>query len=548
MDENNLATEEHQVLPSFDKRLAALTPYTPAEEPQRYYGGCVAEFIPSKEYGRVYPYVGRIQSAVYDYSDVGEVYWFPYSLLYGFVDQSGRIICDPVYRELEVLSYADKKVYVAHKTVYPHGLDDLDDYMTMMETEYEEHYIVISLDGSFFEIFDEVFTTNYYLEEKPTSYEFIAVKKDGLWGVIDYEGNTILSCQYFNPPLFSEGLAAVYINDPHKLVYDRKRGGHYSDYTYCYIDENGNQVLGPFSREAVWGLNHKTFSHGRALITSSNDYVSGGWNDEKNTFNPNIDDMRTFIGFLDKKGLTVVPEIYASTGFLVNIGQRSYQKGYDKNGLAIVSVANTVRKEDDWKIGIEYDNNSTKYGIIDINGDYALPLRKTENAWGEWDIRQEGNYYFVNEKEIFVYKEGKLTFVKNNEENIHYKACLEGDIFTTNAGIINVITNEIYYSGETPHVVRRWSGGPWGAPYGGSEVVYLDNRPCVYGYLWNWDDSYLETIKFGVLGINSPVLDFKYDFLKWVEGYFCVVEGDYGGLIKPDGSWFVKVYLKNIND
>jgi len=540
---------------SFEKRLIALEPYTPPEieAPERYYDEIITEFIPSEDYGRVYPYIGQVQTA----RPNREGYWFPYSCLYGFADEDGRIICDPVYSKATLLTFGDKSAYVLKKAFFPNGamttyqvnstgtIVNLEEWLDQ-ERE-EAYYAVVSLDGSFFAIYDEVFYGEY--DDGIKDYEYIAVKKDNLWGVIDYDGTEILPCRYDNAPLFSEGLAAVYESDDSR--------------EYYYIDQTGKRILGPLGLKfPSYQLQYMTFSHGRA-INSDGD----------------------FYGFIDTSGKLVVPRIYAH--------YFSGLKGYDENGLAFVVIMDYEKHSSDFNLA------TARYGIIDINGEYIMPLRKTifhnySNFYG--DHFQEGDYYFnskdrrswqgvspINEKafndafnnkncEIFNYKDGEIKI----KESINYKKCLGSDIFTiaperrydevkgewiclSDPGVVNIRTGEVYYSGDTPYVFRDGffslglGSSWWGSPYGGSDVIQLEGRSCVIGYLDRNQDYWYEyeqqmSPKFGVLDKNGPVLEFEYDYLQWVDGYFCVVQGDYGGLLRPDGTWFVKVLLESFAD
>ncbi|MCL1974774.1 MAG: WG repeat-containing protein [Firmicutes bacterium] len=495
-------------LSPFEERLAALAPYTPPLEPVHYYGGSVGEFIPSDEYGKVYPYIGKIQEA----KPNGEGYWFPESCLYGFVDEKGQIICDPVYNSVTLLTYGDKAAYVIRKTSLKQGVPtnyfnwDYQEWCNRINSEWYEYYSVVSIDGSFFGQYDEVYCWEGWYrsghgEDKIAEYEFIAVCQDDLWGVIDYDGTEILPCQYYNAPLFSEGLAAVYDTNPDDYQYE-----------YSYIDCEGNRAIGTYNGNYMtWLMYRLAFSHGRAM----------------RVFND-------FYGFIDKSGSLVVAPAYPDV---------RHTKGYNENGLALVVVEDHEDTNYGW---IDFKEETSRYGIIDINGEYVVPLRKIEH------IRyscQEGDYYLLGgdyESELLS-KDGKM--IKKIDID-KYRKCLEGDIFTTNTGVENIKTGEVYYHGNTPFVRRSW--GPWGAPYGGSEVIQLDGRPCVIGYIWNYpkppeDDFYYGMsyiTKFGVLDVNGPVLDFEYDYLQWMGEYFCAVQGDYGGILKPDGTWFFKVELK----
>ena len=479
---------------SFEERLSALAPYTPPEELERYWGGAVGEFIPSDDYGRVYPYIGQVQEISQDEDSYYEDkdYWYTGSLLYGFVDEKGRIICDPVYKEAELLTYENKNAYIMHKIAYPQGIV-YDEGITWI---IDEQYSVISAYGSFAGIYEDVYTGDFFNRK---SYEYIAVKKDGLWGAIDYDGTEILPCQYFNAPLFSEGLAAVFENSNFEHNYGTY---NYSLDTYYYINPDGDNVLGPFLGPSHFPrLDILAFSHGRALSFDSD-----------------------FYGFIDTYGNLVIPKIYTN-----NIYDTDGTKGYHENSLAIVCIM-----EED---GYGFNFNDALWGLIDVNGKYIVPLRKATS------VIQEGDYYSFyydnresyesSEKEIFNYTDGKITIINEKSKetlNAWHGRCLDGDIFITDSGIINIKTNEVYYNGEIP-------------PFSHEAVFQLDDgRSCIIGYKYGSNAP-----KFGVMDKNGPILDFEYDALKWVGGYFCAAQGDHGGLLRPDGTWFVKVKFEKLD-
>ena len=512
----------------FEERLAALTPYIPPLGPPHYYGGNVGYFIPSKEYGRVYPFVGQILESKEERAD----FWLPTSYLYGFVDEKGQIVCDPVYYDAILLRSGNKGAYVVEKRSLKHRVDNNDrnftgdfpymDWWMAVDSELEEYAAVISLDGSFFGQYDAVYTGDYWYsygigELKIAEYDYIAVCKDGLWGVIDYDGTEILPCQYLNAPLFSEGLAAVFFEDYKNKINQSVYTGYY------YIDSLGNKVLGPYritmnTHISSTLLSKLVFSHGRAINTNGYLY-----------------------GFIDKYGNLVVPQIYAYF---------SGAKRYDNNGLAVVTVMASNKE------GSEFYESSAVCGIIDIDGNYIAPLKSLKNYLHNY---QEGDYYFLGyhgiegEKDneaVIKNKEGKTI---NANSSYIYRRCLEGDIFTTNSGIVNIKTGEVYYKGETPYVIRNVFLKPfYGTPFGGGDIINLDGRPCVLGYLCKepiyergfYKYDYNEPIKFGVLDARGPVLDFEYDYLLWMDKYFCAVQGNYGGLLNPDGTWFFKVELQ----
>ncbi|HOQ75931.1 MAG TPA: WG repeat-containing protein [Thermoclostridium sp.] len=215
--------------------------------------------VPRDDYGKIFPYVGRLKKSARTPVKIQSFWDGRDSLLYGFIDQNGNIICEPFYDDVELLTYGNKYAYLL---TYSTG-----------EPDYTTCYAIAGADGSF--VYEYSATEfDYYsffdgvsLHSKPSelyyketdAYEYIPVVKDGKWGVIDYDGKQILPYSYINAPLFNEGLAAVMENDGD---------------SYYYINSSGAKVLGPYSSTLDFFYNNQkslVFYRGRAL------YYYGGW-------------------------------------------------------------------------------------------------------------------------------------------------------------------------------------------------------------------------------------------------------------------------------
>ena len=174
-------------------RVLNLPRHSPPEMPPRYRAEPVLDFIPSTSYGSVYPFIGQMNIST-------EHFFISRSYLIGFIDAQGRIICDPVYNDVQILSYKDQFVYVVTRKSFPQGIEHAP----------ESFVSVISSDGAFYGRFDEVYISYSFM---PFEHEYIAVRRGDRWGVIGFCGTQILPFNYINAPLFSEGLAAVLIPD-----------------------------------------------------------------------------------------------------------------------------------------------------------------------------------------------------------------------------------------------------------------------------------------------------------------------------------------------
>ncbi|MDR0916589.1 MAG: hypothetical protein LBN02_05305 [Oscillospiraceae bacterium] len=100
-------------------------PYTPTvidEIGTQYYGAPRYAFTPSADYGAVVPYIGgKIGRAGPDIDGP--------NALVGFATLDGRIICEPVYTDVSVMSDGENTVYIARKLSYINGENVREDIM-----------------------------------------------------------------------------------------------------------------------------------------------------------------------------------------------------------------------------------------------------------------------------------------------------------------------------------------------------------------------------------------------------------------------------------
>ena len=234
-------------------------------------------FVPRSDYGKVYPYVGQLNLSARTSTKIKSIWDGQNSLLYGFIDQNGKVICEPCYNDVELLRYGEKYVYLL-TTGNPRESNDV-------------RYMIIGADGGFaYEYTSKEFDYYGFFEESDTThreqngYEYIPVVEDGKWGVVDYDGKQILPYVYQNAPLFSEGLAAVL---------DSSYSHDFAQ--YYFIDSSGKKILGPylFYDSSFGSLKYLAFYKGRAMYFDSND-TSDGFG----------------FGYIDKLGRRIVEPIY----------------------------------------------------------------------------------------------------------------------------------------------------------------------------------------------------------------------------------------------
>ncbi len=80
-----------------------LEPYTDkVEKCYRFYSEYTDTFIPSDEYGKVYPYIGEILAYGYDFD----------RFVFGFCAEDGGIVCDPVYQYSSTVTTDEHTYYI----------------------------------------------------------------------------------------------------------------------------------------------------------------------------------------------------------------------------------------------------------------------------------------------------------------------------------------------------------------------------------------------------------------------------------------------------
>ena len=208
--------------------------YRPPETPERCYTDPVSGLIPSGDYGRIWPYLGGY---------VAGQYVSPREYI-GICDESGRVICDPVYNEAKLVEKDGRGFYIFIKS----NLRAINRNANPSQYDDRSEITLATTDGSYVETFEyllweerrpfeysTVFDENGYAYtyewRRPVSYDYITAWRDGKWGVLDWDGSVLLPFKYLEPVCFHEGLAAVLSED---------------ERNYSFIDIKGKTVLGPY--------------------------------------------------------------------------------------------------------------------------------------------------------------------------------------------------------------------------------------------------------------------------------------------------------------
>ena len=187
--------------------------------PERWYSEVTHLLPQGGDYGTLYPYIGGYV----------QEYWTEARPIFGLCTADGRVVTDPYYSDVKEVSFGKDSLFWCEKWL---GVD--------------AHWNAIAAvtlstpDGSRVEHFEAARTISGYYESYiraapwgwvPES-PYITVRRDGLWGLIDYSLKEILPCVYPNALFFGDGLAPVLSED---------------GTSYSYINLKGKAILGPYA-------------------------------------------------------------------------------------------------------------------------------------------------------------------------------------------------------------------------------------------------------------------------------------------------------------
>jgi len=483
-----------------EKRIEVLLPetplpetaYTPPEQPVRFYEDVTKTLIPSGEYGHIWPYLGGYYR-VFDWAN-GEIY--------GICDEEGRIICDPVFHQVDVLEKDGVKLYAFYK--YSRGEKGRESKITLARP-----------DGTWAEVYDKIINTsggtefthlqmkgeygNYpmSISWRPSiTLDYISVCKDGKWGAIDYYGNEIIPCVYNAPLRFSEGLASVISDDNTQIT---------------YIDSSENTVVGPFdappetdkgfiidSSQSFYRNDNLVFYQGYAKF-----YKDGRF------------------GIVDKSGNIVIEAKYDYIS--------AYCDGlavFAKDGLTgVIDLNENVLLEPSEK-HITYDGEGV---VIVHDGQNSRSINLFTGEQKPWSYNMYNKIFFNSNGGITLkLKTGDVQF-----DSRHFAYELSNGYFClTTDGIIPTwrILND---SGET--VAGPFDGFvDYDGAYG---ILYVRQRNEPYNN-WTyelWMEVYDEN--------GNRLLPGRYLSVKPFEGRYLVRTGTQAGLVTENGDWVIKVPL-----
>ena len=230
------------------------------EEPQYFYDKPLDSFVPSEDYGRIYPYLGH-----------GETLKWEATYQYGLCTENGEIITAPIYSAPMLLGFGEKRSYLLF-TGNGTPEEITDDFGGW--TYYPNGGMLVGLDGSWTAEFEDMsfFVEPYFLGTRHIDGSILAVERDGRWGGISTaDGSVTVPFRHENGDAVYGAAYDIYFGDDPKDYWFAVEY-IYQPYTYdrfvrSYIGEGNwrndlldkeEQVLTEFTGN-IWGVGNDFF-------------------------------------------------------------------------------------------------------------------------------------------------------------------------------------------------------------------------------------------------------------------------------------------------
>ena len=157
-----------------------------------FYGEPMMELIPAPDYGEIYPYVGGMTS--------GDRWW-P-TPIFGLSTIDGQIITVPRYGTMFYLFDGENEAYLLY------------DNNGRKHAPYDRPCVLVATDGSWLLEFESVHfhEAEYGNERDFVDVGYLAVKQNGFWGIVGYDGQVIEPFAHSSPEQFYQ---SNWIDDDH---------------------------------------------------------------------------------------------------------------------------------------------------------------------------------------------------------------------------------------------------------------------------------------------------------------------------------------------
>ena len=515
------AAQEYSV-PTFRlDNLPALPSYTglPKEIYTRYSQEAYVNTLkPAADYGQLYPYFGK---TLLDSFEAAE-------FRYGLSDAQGRIVVDPVYSSVSPVDTGPDQGADYWKLVYPVDKLDAEAQQALQATgvyDTRTRYQFAKADGTWVSPVyfgndatlsgDRVIVT---LQNNDPQYAYSPIASK--YQLYDLEGN-----------LISEGDGAISgFSGDLAVVHNMK---DYDSPAVCtYIDKNGKTAIaGPFSSAT-------DFLNGQACVALDNDtlfaVIDGQGNyiiqPEKIGDSVSLSDNSDYMAFtenglqgmIDRMGNIVVPAVYNSVPYYDNSDGSlllAYKpdNSYDAIDLAAGKTTSlgsdysyVYNSGDNWLIASVWSTDSDNYVPPDyyiLRGETRYPFLSSE--YGDVSLSYLANDIFAVNSSGDSADQYKVSFFDANK----------GEIIKSFSGL------NCYSSEETPQ---------------GTVYYLMDNySQKITALSADFEPLFTQDEMAGADAFRSI------SYLK--DGLFSVRTDRYGGLMRMDGSWLIRVIASSVD-
>ncbi len=223
-----------------------------------------------EDYGLLYPFAGSTLA-----QGTAEGYASPVGYLYGMTDRNGRIVLDPVYSSIRIISDVLRQKPLPFWLLSRDTPFDTDDYSGFST------YAIASLDGRY--VTDCIYSSVYgydghviAIEDCGNSFRFDLFAPDGSLLLHSEELACADRLSYCWDVTYGEELLLLTLTVTDESVAANRDSYYYAAdgspevqelYAYFFVDLSGEVVLGPY-RQAY------PFSDGRAAVLNSDDTFS----------------------------------------------------------------------------------------------------------------------------------------------------------------------------------------------------------------------------------------------------------------------------------
>lgn len=489
--------------------LPDLEPFTPYTEiSDRFYEEYTDHLIPRQDYGRLYPFAGKVRV---------DSNMYTVDVRYGLCDAKGRVVVDPVYSYFNILDVGEQKIIALYRQTGE-----------IVENAVGEQAVTLlsfaAIDGSWATEERDVYrvgqdeqaivtaSTNYYLVDEETG-EVVLDETQTVY-IYDLQGVLQRTVEDVTSVWYNQGTLALFT----------EAGGQVQDL-------EGNIILSDlYSPQPFYG-----------------EYAPVGIGEQKYVL-------------MDREGNYDPEQVYSYIYFdsavdMYQFSTADNMHGYiDMNGKEIVRIQGSVYMQKDAYTGHtileEKDYETSTYTVTDMDTGVSMTrvipdgtMSYIGNGWVACTFHVEGNEG-QECLELYHLDEDMSGEAVYSIEGGGYSVLLEKDLLVI-SGTVQTIGEEyglsegsavsavIMFDLQSGTEVARISGSAnWIEP--GLGIMVQPSNDWLSSYLYGEDGQRLLEGRY-------------YSVVKVGDDYWAVAGTRYAGLINKQGEWLIR-YCVNITD